>query len=100
MCLAVGFVVLRLLAAANNPLLSAGLVGSFGAAVGAVGERTSPVVGLAVVTGVALVALAVGLSPVLPGCSLDKWPRTLSRPPHQPSERHEFADATAVRQSC
>lgn len=60
---AAGFVALRLLAAGNNLLLAACAFGPLGSAVRWVGERTWPAVGLAAVTGTALVGLTVAVSP-------------------------------------
>jgi hypothetical protein len=61
---AIAFVALRLLAAANNLLLSTCGVAPLGSLVKAVAARTSPAVGLVVVIGAAYVLLAVAVAPL------------------------------------
>lgn len=60
---ALAFVLLRLLAAANNSVLMAGGVGPLGAAVRWVGRLTSPASGFVLTIGIVSVGLSVLLSP-------------------------------------
>jgi len=60
---ALAFVVLRVLAAANNILLCEHRFAPLGALVGAVGRRTSPLIGFVVVIVIVFYLLAVLVSP-------------------------------------
>lgn len=61
---AVAFVLLRVVAAANNLFIVEGGVGPIGAAVRAVGRLTSPELGLALVVAPLHIAMAVLLGPI------------------------------------
>ncbi len=61
---AIAFVVLRLIAAANNLLIVGCGIAPLGSLVKTVSTLTSPIVGLVVVIGAAYVLLAIGLSPL------------------------------------
>src|SRR6266404_1848263 len=71
---ALAFIVLRVLAAANNLLLCEHRFAPLGALVGAVGARTSPLVGFCLVIVIVFYLLAMLISP-LAAALLESWRR-------------------------